>query len=253
MGQWLLVQGTRDQQLPNLQVLESRYQAVLSRGIVEEIRGRIHGPAQGFLDRALSDTQLVEAAVQREQCHEKPRDCQEASCDRWTLFQFRLRQPGQMPQGNRARGEWDLSPIPAHSALVEGNTWNDVQVVGFQVHAGGDEVEYLLGFLRLCKYAREVFRSQPERLFLHGFCLFGSEMERWVFGRRGLYSSQRFDAGHRRVRLINQISDYERMNDQELGIRLPAGNDGRYAFVDAEDGSGRVHQLDLLDEPIWSP
>jgi len=52
---------------------------------------------------------------------------------------------------------------------------------------------YLDEFAKFCGHAREVFTSQPTRLFLHGFVIRGSIVELWVFDRSGPYSCEKFD------------------------------------------------------------
>jgi hypothetical protein len=71
-------------------------------------------------------------------------------------------------------------------------SWQEVRVIG-ELKQSGMLGKYLREFKDFCGHAREVFTSQPTRLFLCGFVICGSMVELWVFDRSGPYSSEKFD------------------------------------------------------------
>ena len=110
-----------------------------------------------------------------------------------------------------------------------------------------------------CGYAREVFTSQPTRLFLHGFVLRGSIMELWVCDRSGSYSCERFDAHKDLDRFIKVILAYAMMSDEELGLDMFIQEDDicKWIMIKGE-GQAKEERLDpetsqsLFDERFYA-
>ncbi|SZF02210.1 unnamed protein product [Blumeria hordei] len=66
--------------------------------------------------------------------------------------------------------------------------WEDVRVVaGFSSKPAKDRRK--AKFIEMAAYVSEIFRRQPLRRFVHGFCLFDKEIEFWLIDRTGAFSS----------------------------------------------------------------
>ncbi|KAI8664620.1 Non-specific serine/threonine protein kinase [Fusarium keratoplasticum] len=133
-------------------------------------------------------------------------------------------------------------------------TWAKVQVIGLELDA--EYYDRDSGLVQLYKYAQQVFRSQPTRLFLHGIYIFGLSMELWVFDRVGMYSCHPFSLSDDQKRAPPIFDTYSRMSDAELGINplLHLDDTGTYILAKAEgepdQGPSKFY---LEDEPIVSP
>jgi hypothetical protein len=200
--------------------LEGKTQAKLDQGILDEIKGHIHGGVQGIFEKyfeskcwTASVDEGVQAAAQDKQWSANIPELFSTSAGGRSIFKSHVPEQRShfFPQGISQR-----FLISTESAREGEYGWADVQVVGqFQVNPGHG---YVPGFLHLYRCAREVFRKQPTRLFLHGFYVFGSEMELWMFDRSGLYGSEPFNVQHGLEQLITIVTGYTRMSDAELGI-----------------------------------
>lgn len=102
-----------------------------------------------------------------------------------------------------------------------------------------------------CRHAREVFKNQPTRLFLHGFVLRGSIMELWICDRSGPYSCERFDAHKDPDRFIKVIVGYTMVSEDGLGLDTFIKQDkiGKWIMFQGE-GKTRETRLYLEDQPI---
>ncbi|RSL99360.1 hypothetical protein CDV31_012226 [Fusarium ambrosium] len=118
-------------------------------------------------------------------------------------------------------------PVQGHPVLLYQSdrpfSWDSIQVVGFHVDTA---FGYHQGIRELYKCAREVFRSQPTRLFVHGYFVDGSSLERWVFDRSGMYCSGSTPFDPKSIwpgTIMNQlivdvVKNYQLMSDIELGV-----------------------------------
>jgi hypothetical protein len=106
-------------------------------------------------------------------------------------------------------------------------------------------------FAKFCGHAREVFTSQPTRLFLHGFVIRGSMVELWIFDRSGPYSGEKFDLHKDPDKFIRVMTGYTMMNDEELGLNSYIKEDetGKYIMFKGE-GRTEGEKLYLEDKPI---
>lgn len=133
--------------------------------------------------------------------------------------------------------------------------WEDVKLVGlFQK----TQTAYGQGILQLCIDASEVFLSQPTRLFLHGFHVFGSQTQLWVFDRSGLYGSETFEMHEEPERLITIFDNYSKMSDTELGVNPLVHTDDTGNYITCQLGNdkeskGKAIRLYLEEEPIADP
>lgn len=81
--------------------------------------------------------------------------------------------------------------------------------------------------LQLATYMRDIFSAQPTRRFVHGFLLFSTQMQLWVFDRSGAYSSDTFDVLQQPDRFIRAVTGYALMTDEELGLDTFIKRDGQ--------------------------
>lgn len=72
--------------------------------------------------------------------------------------------------------------------------------------------------LGLCWRAQEIFKSQPARIFVHGFLVRGTALELWRFDRSGAYSSNRFDLIQEPDLLFRILVSYTFMSDVAVGF-----------------------------------
>ncbi|CAD6499393.1 BgTH12-03510 [Blumeria graminis f. sp. triticale] len=77
--------------------------------------------------------------------------------------------------------------------------WRDILVVGELTKLPTSA--FLDKFLQLCVYMSEVFLAQPLRHFVHGFILFGTQLQLWVFDRSGPYCESIIDVGKSQKKL----------------------------------------------------
>lgn len=144
----------------------------------------------------------------------------------------------------------DLFLAPRDLSMCQGRySWRDVRVIGKFKESFSDRNQ--LEIAEFCGYARDVFISQPTRLFLHGFFLRGSIMELWVFDRSGPYICKSFDAHKHPNRFIKVILAYTMMSDEELGLNMFIKEDdiGKWIMIKGE-GQAKEERLDLDDQPI---
>ncbi|KAG9237290.1 hypothetical protein BJ875DRAFT_533004 [Amylocarpus encephaloides] len=110
-----------------------------------------------------------------------------------------------------------------------------------------DEDSSTKTLLQLAGYAREVFRSQPDRRFVPGFTICGSIIRLWVFDMSGPYSSEKFDVHREPERFVKVIASYALMTDAELGLNtfIKRDENGKYIIT-------RDVRISLEDKPIAS-
>jgi hypothetical protein len=95
--------------------------------------------------------------------------------------------------GSDWRRQPDLFLIPSRTTKRDGKyNWTDVQVIG-ELKQSENQREFRKELIWFCGHAREVFKYQPTRRFLHGSFIRGSMVEPWVLDRSGLYSCEKFD------------------------------------------------------------
>ncbi|KAI1171974.1 kinase-like domain-containing protein [Nemania sp. FL0916] len=89
-----------------------------------------------------------------------------------------------------------------------------------QFHPGKDAIveEDDFDFERFCILARQVFKTQSARLFLHAFLVRGMTLELWVFDRSGAYSSGKLSLAQNPHLLAYALAGYSMMSDEECGI-----------------------------------
>jgi hypothetical protein len=129
-----------------------------------------------------------------------------------------------------------------------------VQVIGEFCH--DQAISYRVGLLNLCAKASSIFRTQPTRLFLHGFYLRGNWAELFVFDRCGLYSCNVFDIHQDFQRFITVVLKYSSMTDVKLGLSDLIKHDGTGPFITLKKGASIAltsSTLRLADRPLATP
>jgi Fungal protein kinase len=141
--------------------------------------------------------------------------------------------------------------------------WGKILVVGeLKVNEDKDhDIEALVQFIG---YAREVFGSQPERRFLHGFSICGHAFRSWIFDHSGVFSSTILYMNNNEdyKRVLHCISEYSLMNPKELGYDVSIQRQIRprkwetYMTPKAEDKSVvrmKFNNYEIeLQEIIWN-
>lgn len=115
---------------------------------------------------------------------------------------------------------------------------------------------YKDGLLELCSNARAMVSRRPDRLFVHGFYIFGNIMECWMFDRSGIYSCEPFDIVEYPKRFLTVMAAYVLMSEQEWGrsTLMKEDSEGIYVSVDEDtiEGPGKVclqvPPLHIVDE-----
>ncbi|SZF00766.1 unnamed protein product [Blumeria hordei] len=129
--------------------------------------------------------------------------------------------------------------------------WSDVRALG-EFSKISSTYKRKEKFLQLSRLALEVFYTQPLRHFVHGFCVFQSSFELWVFNRSGAFSSGVFDLEKHKEKLVRAICSYLLMSDQELGMDLSIRHvDGR-SFVSIDDKKlDKTTELELKPDSFF--
>ncbi|CCU76485.1 serine/threonine-protein kinase Sgk2, partial [Blumeria hordei DH14] len=125
--------------------------------------------------------------------------------------------------------------------------WRDVLVLGELTSSSVGVWKSKL--LQLSIYMREVFIAQPLRRFVHGFLLFGSQLQLWVFDRSGPMSSGFIDIGENPEKLVYVITAYMLMSDNELGLDSNFVQEHDRTLIKVE-GPETDNRLMLILEPF---
>ncbi|KAA6408372.1 MAG: serine threonine- kinase Sgk2 [Lasallia pustulata] len=98
-----------------------------------------------------------------------------------------FRSDGGNKVGAEASRQLDLVKMRIDEVAGAKHDWRHVLVVG-ELKKSDQSL-----WLQVGSAVRNVFASQPTRLFVHAFTLTGTEMETWIFDRSGPYSGATFD------------------------------------------------------------
>ncbi|KAF2787663.1 hypothetical protein K505DRAFT_329523 [Melanomma pulvis-pyrius CBS 109.77] len=149
---------------------------------------------------------------------------------------FRTKKTGEITGGQHKR-QLDLLVKRRSVSTNKLHDWREVLVVG-ELTCSPKKDAWSDTFLQLAVYVREVLTVQPLRRFVHGFLLFGDEMQLWVFDRSGAYGSE-FNVCEKPERFISAISAYALMSDEELGLDTFVQQDGRQATIVMENATSK--------------
>ncbi|SZE99471.1 unnamed protein product [Blumeria hordei] len=147
---------------------------------------------------------------------------------------------------------WQLDIFSKFRHVPDGRIhhWKDVMVVGVVTSYDITKVWYKM-YLRLAVYMREILLAQHLRQFVHGFLLFGTQLQLWVFDHSGSYSSDTIDITKEPERFIRAISGYTYMNDSDLGLDYSLIRRGERTFVPFKDAyTGEDKELEVDPTPI---
>ena len=152
--------------------------------------------------------------------------------------------------GGEARRQIDIFIKRRSTVSRKAHNWKDVQVVCEHKKSDGSD-KFKSRLLQIGRYMRDVFTAQPTRRFIHGFSLFGTTMELWVFDRSGPYSSGEFDIRKEPEQFIRAIAGYTMMSDEELGLDTFVERDGEARFITiTEDMTRKERRLQLESDLI---
>ncbi|SZF01395.1 unnamed protein product [Blumeria hordei] len=131
--------------------------------------------------------------------------------------------------------------------------WKDIGVIGeFSVQSVDSARKE--NFEKLTRYAREIFSSQPLRRFLHGFCLYKTDLELWLFDRSGAYSTGFMSIRDSQEYLVRAISSYILMSKDELGFDNTIKEKNGVCFVQVKkEGSKSSRKFRINPVPIIRP
>jgi hypothetical protein len=152
--------------------------------------------------------------------------------------------------GSDSKRQPDLFLISSRTTKRDGkHNWTDIRVIG-ELKQSEISKEFKKELIWLCGYAREVFKSQPNRRLLHGFFIRGSIVELWVFDRSGPYSCEKFDIHKDSNRSIRVMVGYALMNDEELGMNTYIKEDRIGKYIMFKRDEKKEEKLFLEDRPI---
>jgi len=235
--------------------------------IVEELTGRVYDNVGGFYERYFEEKDWSNNArhiyeKSRAQYAEDywigwPEPALQGPFFEWlmrfqdTVFSgFRYRyytSANKVLRGSEADRKLDIFLAPADAAFEDSeHDWSSVLVIG-EHKMNPNEGRSIATLVQLAGYAREVFGSQPDRRFVHGFTICGSLMRLWVFDRSGSYNSEKFDIHKEPERFVKALAGYALMSDAELGLNtiIKCSGSSKYIVVPGA-------RIALEDKPIAS-
>ncbi|CAD6499703.1 BgTH12-03811 [Blumeria graminis f. sp. triticale] len=160
--------------------------------------------------------------------------------------------PGQLTGSERPR-KLDFLIKSVELPLDAVTDWNDIGVIG-ELNDEPTENARKEKFGQLTRYAREIFCSQPLRRFLHGFCLYETDLELWLFDRSGAYSTGIISIRDSQEYLVRAISSYLLMSKNELGFdQTIKEKNGVYFVQIKKEGSKSSKKYKINPVPIIRP
>lgn len=139
-------------------------------------------------------------------------------------------------QGAEGERQLDLIVKCRSTPRTQKHDVKDFLVIG-ELTSSDKSTTWKRKFLQLATYMRDIFSAQPTRRFVHGFLLFGTQMQLWIFDRSGAYSSETFDILQRPDRFIRTITGYALMTDEDLGLDTFMKRDGQHPSVAVADAT----------------
>ncbi|CAD6501832.1 BgTH12-02078 [Blumeria graminis f. sp. triticale] len=144
---------------------------------------------------------------------------------------FQTTGPGQI-NGGLAPRQIDIFLKSRHLPARTPHDWRDVLVIGELTTSPVGK--WTDKFLQLSVYMREVFAAQPLRRFVHGFLMFGTQLQLWVYDRSGPYSS-----------------DFIEISNDELGIDSTIYQDKKKTIITVVDADTlKEKKLYLQPQPF---
>ncbi|KAL9024104.1 MAG: hypothetical protein Q9196_006756 [Gyalolechia fulgens] len=245
---------------------------VIRTPVLEELSGRTFVDVKQFYtkyfeNREWSKTvdQIYKEAPSNDLLHGFPEALQPEELEIWTWLdefqkKYLIDAPGLYCRAKSkkditgALGERQLDIVlkDRTAPFAEPHHTKDFRVIG-ELTKTKKSACWKAKFIQLAIYVRDVFAAQPTRWFVHGFLMFGTQMQLWVFDRSGAYGSETFDVRREPERFVHVIAGYALMTKAELGLNTFIQEDGAHPSVilpDAITGKDRVLQLEAT--PIFS-
>ncbi|SZF05419.1 unnamed protein product [Blumeria hordei] len=160
---------------------------------------------------------------------------------------FRTKGPGQI-NGGLAPRQIDVflksRQLPARTS----HDWRDVLVIGeLTISPVGKWTDK---FLQLLVYMRELFAAQPLRRFAHGFLMFGTQLQLWIYDRFGPYSSDFIEIRENPEKLLYVIAAYMMMSNDELGFDSTIYQDKKTIITVIDTDTWKEKKLHLQPQPF---
>ncbi|SZF04016.1 unnamed protein product [Blumeria hordei] len=161
---------------------------------------------------------------------------------------FQTKGLGQI-NGGLAPRQIDVFLKSHHLPARTPHDWRDVLVIG-------ELTTSLVGkwtdkFLQISVYMRELFAAQPLRRFAHGFLMFGTQLQLWVYDRSGPYSSDFVKTRENPEKLLNVIAAYMMMSNDELGFDSSIYQDKKKTIITVIDADTlKEKKLYLQPQPF---
>ncbi|KAG9238033.1 hypothetical protein BJ875DRAFT_532559 [Amylocarpus encephaloides] len=199
--------------------------------IVEELTGRVYYDVGGFYKRYFEGKPWTKNVrdIYEESRAQYIKGCWNGwpiSSIQEPVFEWFMKyytSANKVLRGSEAYRKLDIFLTPADAPLPDGeHDWSNDRSTKTLVQLTG--------------YAREVFRSQPDRL-----------MRLWVFDRSGIYSSKKFNIHEEPERFVKVITGYALMTDAELGLNTFIKRDSNSKYIVAQGV-----RISLEDKPIVS-
>ncbi|SZF05420.1 unnamed protein product [Blumeria hordei] len=160
---------------------------------------------------------------------------------------FRTKGPGQI-NGGLAPRQIDVflksRQLPARTP----HDWRDVLVIGELTTSPVGKLTDK--FLQLSVYMRELFAAQPLRRFAHGFLMFGTQLQLWIYDRFGPYSSDFIEIRENPEKLLYVIAAYMMMSNDELGFDSTIYQDKKTIITVIDADTLKEKKLYLQPQPF---
>lgn len=240
--------------------------------VLEELSGRTFVDVKQFYtkyfeNREWSKTvdQIYKDAPNNDPLHNFPEASQPEELEIWTWLddfqeKYLLDAPGRYYRAKSkkditgALGERQLDIVlkDRTASFAEPHHARDFRVIG-ELTKTKRSAYWKAKFTQLAVYVRDTFATQPARWFVHGFLMFGTQMQLWVFDRSGAYSSETFDVRKEPERFVHVIAGYALMTKAELGLDTFIQKDGPHPTVIISDAiTCKSRALQLKVPPIFS-
>ncbi|SZF05201.1 unnamed protein product [Blumeria hordei] len=176
----------------------------------------------------------------------------DASCKNMEDFSlradsFQTTGPNQIKSGLAIR-QIDIF-IKSREKASKAHDWRDVLVLGelTEISTG----QWVDKFLQLSVYMREVFSAQPLRQFAHGFLMFGTQLQLWVYDRSGPYSAEYIEIRESPEKLVYVLAAYMLMSDEEHGLdSILQREKGRLSVTIYDADTKKARKIYLRSKPL---
>ncbi|SZF05411.1 unnamed protein product [Blumeria hordei] len=161
---------------------------------------------------------------------------------------FHTKGPGQI-NGGLAPRQIDIFLKSRQLPARNPHDWRDVLVIGELTTSPVGK--WTDKFLQLSVYMRELFAAQPLRRFAHGFLMFGTQLQLWIYDRSGPYSSDFLEIRENPEKLLYVIAAYMMMSNDELGFDSSIYQDKKKTIITVIDADTlKEKKLYLQPQPF---